>query len=375
MSEIVYKRKKIVILHHCDGLGGAGVSLLNIHSMLEDNYDIKTYLPHKDSQLETYFRKHGVEVHTINDPVGMISSYSGGPKIFSRTFIKKLLEINQTTKLFQKIIDWENPDIVAVNSMTLAWAGKIIKKNNCKSICFVRETFINNLGMKYIKYFLDRYFDMVIYISNYDKIKMNCKAPILGVVNDCISRENYIIDITRAEACNRLNIKEGTFNILFVGGNNELKGWSIIVSSMEKLIDYDINLVVAGSDSGNDNIDHLNIEFIGKRIDMPEVYRACDVLVFPSISPHQARPAFEAGIMGLPVIMSDFEETREHVQDGINALTFIPCDSDDLAKKIIRLYEDRELCKKLGKENHKHSLQFHAFESCKKKLLDLLRKL
>jgi glycosyltransferase involved in cell wall biosynthesis len=364
--------KKIVIFHHSNRIGGAGVSLLNVHKMLQDEYIVKTYIPDKESGLGLLFQKEGISVNEIKKRVGIICSYSGGSSFYGRTSLKSLIRIRETKKAFQEILNKEKPDIVAVNSMTLAWAGKLIKKNDCKSICFVRETFVNNLGMKYIKHCLNKYFDSVIFISNYDKDKMSCKAPVSGVVNNCVIKDDYQVNITKKDACGYLGI-QNEFNILFVGGTNKLKGWNVIERAMEKLTEYKIRLIVAGNTEEVEN--KPNINFLGSRTDMPYIYKACDVLVFPSTSPHQARPVFEAGMMGLPVIISDFRETKEHVIDGENGLTFKPNNAADLALKIEKLYNDNELRERLGKVNKEYALKNHEFGKCKEKLLQLLEKL
>lgn len=368
-------KKKIVIIHHCDELGGAGISLFHIYNMLKENYDVKLYVPHIDSEIADFLIKQDIVICAFGDKVGMISSYSGGPKVVSRTFVKNILKTIDTKKYLKRILNQENPDIVAINSMTLAWAGKQIQKSKAKSICFVRETSVNNFGFKYIKHFLNNWFDGVIFISEYDRRNFKCKALFTGVVHDCIDKDNYSIIISREEACRHLNIEKNMFNVLFVGGMDELKGWSVINAAMEKLKNYDIHLVVAGNVKKEKIKEKSNITFIGSRTDMPCVYRACDVLIFPSTSPHQARPVFEAGMMGLPVIISDFEETREFVRNGENGLTILTSNSDDIAEKILKLYVDRELCKKLGQTNQEYAIQFHEFKNCMKTLADIMKKI
>lgn len=366
------KRKKILLFHHCDSLGGAGVSLLSIYNMLIEEYYVKLYIPNGNSQLYQYYKSHGVEINVFGDNIGMVSSYSGGPNILSRTFMRNLVKIKDSKKIFQDIIDIEKPDMIAVNSMTLAWAGKLIQRNSIKSLCFVRETYVGNLGMRYIKYSLNKWFDGVIFISEFDKKKFKCKASIVAIVRDNVHAVEYSIHLTREQACETLSISSNTFNILYVGGTSDLKGWTVILKTIEKLRDYDINLIVAGRTEIRKLVKNNLIKYIGERSDMPVVYRACDILVFPSTSPHQARPAFEAGFMGLPVIISDFEETSEQIQNEINGLTFSPLSSHQLAEKILRLYEDTELCKKLGQTNRDHSIQFHEFHTCKEKLLTIM---
>lgn len=360
---------KILLLHHSVELGGAGMSLYSIINMLSGRHEIKIFIPNKDSDLANFLKSKDITIDDKLGEIGMISAYSGGPNTFSRTFINKLLQTRKTRRILVDIIKSEKPDIIAVNSMTTAWVGKLIKKNKVKSICFVRETLTNSLWSKIIKYYLNNFFDGVIFISNFDKKKFSCKAQTTGVVRDCIDINEYSTNLDRNQACKKIGIEPSFFNILFVGGTSILKGWRVILSAMEMLKEYNIKLIVAG----NSNIDEFtisqNIEFLGIRSDMNILYRACDVLVFPSVFPHQARPVFEAGFMGLPVIISDFIETKEFVSDMDNGLTFKPMDSRDLADKIVKLYNNKNLCIKLGKQNHEKSKKLHSFESNKEILL------
>ncbi|MCY1151258.1 MAG: glycosyltransferase family 4 protein [Sphaerochaetaceae bacterium] len=367
-------KKKVILFHHSDNLGGAGVSLLNIYLMLEDEYDVKIYVPHDNSPIKKFYNEKDISTNIINDNIGMISSYSGGPKLFSRTYFVKLFQIIKTRKTIIDILNREKPDLFIINSMTLSWVGKIVQKRGIKSLCFVRETFVNNIGMKVILHHLNKFFDGVLFISNNDKNTFNCKAKTIGVVYNCVNKKNYIRTLSKSEACSLLGLNDKAFNILFVGGDSELKGWSIIKNAMRELEDYEIKLIVAGKASLSNYIS-VNINYIGEQLKMPIVYTACDLLVFPSTSPHQARPAFEAGIMGLPVIISDFKETHETISDGINGLTFEPCDSKALSLAILKLYKDRDLCNRLGQSNYKFCLENHEFDTCKVNLLTYLHKI
>lgn len=363
---------KILLLHHSGDLGGAGMSLYSIINMLSGRHEIKIFIPNKNSDLANFLKSKDITIDDKLGEMGMISSYSGGPNQFSRTFINKLILIRNTKRILKDIIKTEKPDIIAVNSMTTAWAGKLIKRNKIKSICFVRETLTNNLWSKIIKCYLNNFFDGVIFISNFDKKKFNCKAPITKVVRDCIDINEYSTNLDRKQACKKIGIENSFFNILFVGGTSILKGWQVILSAMEMLKEYNIKLIVAGNSNIDDIAISQNIEFVGIRNDMNILYRACDVLVFPSVFPHQSRPVFEAGFMGLPVIISDFTETKEFVRNMENGLTFKSMDSRDLANKIIKLYNDKNLCIKLGQENHERSIKLHNFESNKEILLETI---
>jgi glycosyltransferase involved in cell wall biosynthesis len=60
----------------------------------------------------------------------------------------------------------------------------------------------------------------------------------------------------------------------------------------------------------------------------------------------------EAMSHGLPVIASRLGGQAELVDDGVTGLLFTPGDADDLAKKIKLLWDNPELCRRLGRAGY-----------------------
>jgi glycosyltransferase involved in cell wall biosynthesis len=75
---------------------------------------------------------------------------------------------------------------------------------------------------------------------------------------------------------------------------------------------------------------------------------AADVVVFPALENHFARPAIEAAAMGRPVIASRLPTLEEIVDDGKSGLLVPPGDVAALAGAIRRVLEDRSLAEALG---------------------------
>jgi glycosyltransferase-like protein len=80
---------------------------------------------------------------------------------------------------------------------------------------------------------------------------------------------------------------------------------------------------------------------------MPKLYRAADVLVFPSIKEGWGLVVLESMASGLPVIASSIEPLTEYLRDGENALLVSPMDHKSLAQHIIKVVENNELRDKL----------------------------
>jgi len=86
------------------------------------------------------------------------------------------------------------------------------------------------------------------------------------------------------------------------------------------------------------------------REEMPEVFAAHNVLIFPSIwAEPLARIIQEAMACGLVVIGTATGGTREILHDGENGLIFEAGDAQMLAEKILQIYDDEKLRTRLAK--------------------------
>lgn len=340
---------------------------------LNQKYDVTVYLPHKDTGLYHELQKRGICVKALNDNIGIIDSFSGSPPTFSKAFFICLAKIIlHSYKAVSEIIKEEDPDMVIANSMTLSWIGRLAKKYKKIGICFVRETASAAAGMRLIYYCLNHYFDGVAYLSEFDKNAFRGRAAVRKVIPDTIAEGHYQDVISKEEARRTFGFQSRTFYVLFTGGTNRFpKGFHIIRDAMGYLKEYDIELIVAGNEQEAYPCSD-KIRFMGIVSDMQAVYSAADVLVFPSTAPHQARPAYEAGFLRKPVIISDYQQTREYVKDGENGLTFKAGDAHMLSRCILRLYKDKRLLNDLGNNNYKYARARHDPVKCEKKLLTFI---
>jgi glycosyltransferase involved in cell wall biosynthesis len=76
---------------------------------------------------------------------------------------------------------------------------------------------------------------------------------------------------------------------------------------------------------------------------------ACDLLVFPAITNHFARPIVEAAAMGKPTVASHFPIIEELVKHDETGLLVPPGDPEALAEAILELLKDPERSARLGK--------------------------
>lgn len=389
-------KKRVCILHHTGGFGGGTKSFIDIIRMLKNKFDIIACIPTGSNELSEILSDIGVKVQYIETKFPVFPSYSGGNAIFSRTMLMELLNWKNMGKFCEEINSLK-PDVVIFNSIiTIVSAAKLDKK--IKKICFIRETIVSGIAKKIFGSILNKYFIAACFLAKAEEKKFKLDNVKTVVIPDCVPKTDIIVEDSLFVR-NRLNIKNNDFCVLYMGGDDLIKGPFVILEAMKRL-GKGYTLFVAGGFSEiklscKDTFRHIfsikytyrnirlskayksiinlgNVEFLGYIHNISDYMNAADVLVFPSVSVHQPRPCIEAGYHQKPVIISDFEETKEYFIDGYNALTFKPGSSKELADKIRFLSRDTKLREQLGMNNYKESMGKHDFESINNMLQEFL---
>ena len=390
---------KILFIHHSGLIGGAGVSFLNTVKSLSLKHEVIVAIPSDPSDMKIMFEelseKYNFKLLVYGRRIGAITYYSGGDGVLSPRFMYRALLGVRQYRYWNRLIKEHNPDVVVLNSKILCWMSLVKEIRKRKSICFVRETIKGkpkNLVNRFISSLLDR-FSKVVFLSEYDKKRENLKKAESIVVYNHISKDQFDVSLSKNEAEKLLGINgEYRFNILYVGGVSEMKGFDLAVQAVLNM-DDDCRLIVAGNDfqSAKKTKDKRVIQyidkwkkivrekdnsgkicFVGRKLDMSPCYAACDVLVFPMRDPHQSRPAFEAGLFKKPVVISDFPNIHEFVVDNKNGLWFESDNAQMLENRLRMLKDDVQLCKQLGENNYVNTQQKHMSDICRSKILELI---
>ena len=102
-------------------------------------------------------------------------------------------------------------------------------------------------------------------------------------------------------------------------------------------------------------VDHRNIfDFLGRH----------DIMVMPSRAESFGVAALEAAACGLPVVAGDVGGVPEVVIDGETGILVPPGDAAALVEAIIRLAEDADLRKKMGKAGRQYVAAKYPWENC-----------
>jgi glycosyltransferase involved in cell wall biosynthesis len=163
--------------------------------------------------------------------------------------------------------------------------------------------------------------------------------------------------LSREQARERLGVA-GKTTLGVVGRLEEQKGHVHLLAALPTLKREIPNLVVLLVGDGRRGEDlrrqakDLGLEemvrFLGTRRDLPEIFRALDFFVQPSLWEGLPLALLKAMGAGLPVVATRVSGCREAVADGVNGLLVPPGDPEALAAAILELHRRPEEARRLG---------------------------
>jgi glycosyltransferase involved in cell wall biosynthesis len=148
--------------------------------------------------------------------------------------------------------------------------------------------------------------------------------------------------------------------LLFVGTWLDRKGTHYLVAAFAKLVESlpNLRLTVAGCLVDESTVQQNFPEALHGRLDvvpfvpaaeMPRVYAAHDLFVFPSLVEGMPLCLLEAMASGMPVVTTDTCGMADVVEHERNGLLVEPADAEGIAEAVRRLTGCRELRERLGR--------------------------
>lgn len=404
--------KKVLIITHWGGIAGGNVSLMQMARAIEsmpNDYSLTVYCPNTPPEMFNWLHENKINVVTNNKLPATFNHYRGSDlPIFTFKSLRNIYQVLRRkgwTEL-SRIIDTVSPDIVILNSMTLCWMGPLIRKMGIKVICYNRETYAKGLfgiRTKFIKSTLMKNFDGVAFISNYDQEKTGKIRGISRVITDKVDIEVYNEIRGMTEEKKDINNNQ-PFRIAYLGGMSKLKGAHVIIKALASIKNEEIKLMFFKYGVKNKNTKYKQTltrkikrlfrldyeEYVLKLINKnnlwdkvefyptvknPENYiLKSNLLVFPSTEPHQARPLYEAGAARVPIIITEFEQTKEFANNGINCLTFSRNRYSELATLILNVKNNRLKSNELIENNYLQTREKHNIKNLAKELDELIKR-
>ena len=151
--------------------------------------------------------------------------------------------------------------------------------------------------------------------------------------------------------------------IAYAGRLSREKGIDTLLQAVH---DNKVPLRLAGDysqlpDSRHRQSKHARFLGLLNRSELDNFYRQARFMVFPSSLPEPGPLAvLEAMSHGLPVIAARIGGNYKVVEEGVTGLLFEPRNAADLAAKIKLLWQDKELCRRLGGNAREQATAEHS---------------
>jgi glycosyltransferase involved in cell wall biosynthesis len=389
--------KRILYVQHCSSLGGAPMSLLYLIEQLDrrrftpevlfiggEGDAVKLY---RDRGLFTHVRSDiSIYPHALNGWLSFKSLRPWEMGLFAAQIIPSARRMRDFLR--------QNPvDLVHINTsaqlatgLGAAWAGIPI-------VWHIREPMhpgYLGLRRRLIRARIKKCADAIVAISHRDAAELG-QGSNVHVVYNFVDFHRFDCRINGQVFRRELGIEPNRPIIGMLGGIVHSKGADIFIEAAAQVHQKrpDVLFLIAGippegeSPSlvkrqlrrgiekviGLPNVEkralrlisrcklHDTVNFIGMRLDVPEMLAAFDILVWPATVSHFARPVIEAAAMARPVVASDFAHSRELVRNNETGLLLPPNDPQQLAERILFLLDHPEKAGAMGKRAYEFARQ------------------
>ncbi|ROQ21996.1 glycosyltransferase [Gallaecimonas pentaromativorans] len=163
-------------------------------------------------------------------------------------------------------------------------------------------------------------------------------------------------------------IPEGAFVMGSVANLRPRKGLPVLMEMTHQLPkDANIHLLLVGGGMDKPEVQAMidaspmkgRIHLAGFRKDAPAIIAGCDVSILASTKREGLpKTVIEAMVYGVAPIVSDTGGSAELIEDGISGIKIAPGDVKAMAEGVMRLFNDRELCRAMG-ENARQRIGEH----------------
>ena len=169
------------------------------------------------------------------------------------------------------------------------------------------------------------------------------------------------VNVLEIKKISKMNLK-GDFKLFFPGGAKSFKGGDLVIKSLSiiKKKIPGIHLYITGNIPKNNIIRKLikskkldkNVTLLGflEHKKNLEVFNSTDLLVFPSKSEGFSIVLLEAMALGKPIVTTNFGGIPELVKNKKNGI-IVKRDPNSIAKAVIYLFKNKELCKNISLNN------------------------
>jgi glycosyltransferase involved in cell wall biosynthesis len=330
------KPVRIIHLITKAGIGGAEKALLRtLKRFKQKDMDHVVITLLSGGKLWEQFRDAGIEIHTLN--------------------VKNPFDIRAFFK-YIKFLNEIKPKIVVAylfHALTVAVLGKILcnrhklvhSKRNFTLDSKIRDT-MNRLYCCFIDYLIGVSKGV---FEKESKIKFRD------------GRNKYLVyNGIEMPPKNFIKKGKGTFTVGTIARLHRQKGLLYLLGAARIIMDLKkcVKFIIIGTGEQYYQLkryivkNHLEnyVEMKGEVLNPVKYYEEFDIFLLPSLYEGFSNVILEALAYGIPVVGTNACGINEIIRDGINGILIKPKSADAIAEAILKLMEDKDLQKRLGKE-------------------------
>lgn len=342
-------------------------------SLVERGYESHVALLHPAGDLRALYTGDGVPVHDLHEMPTFQHTTAGWATLRKpRTLISAAsnsLRKKQGAVALRRLVERVRPDIVHLNSAVLSYAAQALHAIGTPFVWHVRESPVHGLcGLRTARLAREMKTlpDELIFISRADRaawVQDERGRVVYNCVPGLVQRQPQGAEAPSRES---LGIPASAFVICYVGGLAEIKGIDVLLRAMPTVFASHPNafLLMTNSECAppatalssfvRSVAPRLGLPLPHQRwegqLSQPEFARRvrrlpfcldidrymalADVLVFPAVRPHFARPVIEAAAVGVPTIASRLPGVTEIIDDRSTGLLVPAGDAGALAAAI-----------------------------------------
>jgi len=354
-------------------LGGKEIATKNIAKYLAKKGNQVDILTSQDKGLPKESREDGFRIHRISYP--RIRNFGFG------VFWIKLF-------FYLRKIDFEISHSQGVLTAIPCFLAKKILKKPYIVYCRGSDVYISWKFKKLIFKSILKNADAVVVLAADMKEKIElekaCDNKEIFVIPNGIEFDKFT-NSAEKETINVPQVQKDEKIILFVGRLNQIKGIKYLIRAMGIIrgIMPKTRLLIVGYGEEKENLEklvkELNLEncttFTGKipNEEISKYMMASDIFVLPSLSESFGIVNLEAMACGLPIVATRVGGIPEIVEDEENGFLVEPKNPEQIAEKILLLFKNEELSKKIS-NNNKEKAKKYSWDRVVEKLEEIYSK-
>jgi len=285
----------------------------------------------------------------------------------------------------RNIIKKFNPDIINSSLSGYYYSFLLRKASKAKIVHTIQNTYRYDSTWKgrfFHRLFLPYAQAIVAVSQNVAKTIPMYNKNIITIPN---CTEIFSIDKTKKFDLKKI-IKKSSDSIIFINVANlrAEKNHLLLIKSFARLKDHipRAKLLLAGDGVMRKKIEKTiqelelknDVVLLGRRNDIRELLKACDIFVLTSISEGLPLAMLEAMMAKLPVISTRAGGTEEIIKNGINGY-LVNSDEKLISKYMLKLASDLKLRKKLGNTGRLMVEKKYSLDTMTKNYINLYNKL